>query len=101
MSVNEGAGCYTTLVSWVAPQATFIVRGNYSVRYKRTKGGGGYTTVHSSTTSVTLEDITANAEYDVSVAYISSAGDMGIFTEPNQFILLGDFCTTVTCHVQS
>ena len=99
MSVSEGAGCYTTVVSWSAPQATCAEIGSYSVRYKLKTGGDGYTTVYSSTTSVTLQDITANAEYDVSVASISSTGHMGIFTEAKQFMLLGDFC--IHSYVQS
>ena len=75
-------------VSWVAPQARCgVAIATYSVRYQQRKGGGSYTTVSSPTTSVTLQRITANSDYDVSVAAISSGGDMGIFTEAIQFEL--------------
>ena len=65
---------------------------NYSVRYQLRNSSGNYTTVQSSTTSVTLQGLTANAEYIVSVAAITSAGGMSSFTEATQFELLGDFC---------
>ena len=95
VSVKDGAGCYSSVVSWVAPQARCgVAIATYSVRYQQRKGGGGsYTTVSSPTTSVTLQRITANSDYDVSVAAISSGGDMGIFTEAIQFELQGDICT--------
>ena len=96
VSVKDGAGCYSSVVSWVAPQARCgVAIATYSVRYQQRKGGGGggYTTVSSPTTSVTLQRITANSDYDVSVAAISSSGDMGIFTKAIQFELQGDICT--------
>ena len=95
VSVKDGAGCYSSVVSWVAPQARCgVAIATYSVRYQQRKGGGGgYTTVSSPTTSATLQRITANSDYDVSVAAISSSGDMGIFTEAIQFELQGDICT--------
>ena len=65
---------------------------NYSVRYQLRNSNGNYTTVQSSTTSVTLQGLTANAEYIVSVAALTSAGGMSSFTEATQFELLGDFC---------
>ena len=96
VSVKDGAGCYSSVVSWVAPQARCgVAIATYSVRYQQRKGGGGggYTTVPSPTTSVTLQRITANSDYDVSVAAISSSGNMGIFTKAIQFELQGDICT--------
>ena len=69
-----------------------VVVGNYSVRYQLRSSGGGYTTVFTPSTSVTLQGITANTKYDVSVAAISSAGDVGPFTEATQFELQGDLC---------
>ena len=66
-----------------------VVIGNYSVRYRLKNGGGNYTTVHSPTTSVTLQGLVPNTEYTVAVAAINSAGDIGSFTEPTQFDLQG------------
>ena len=80
------------MVSWVAPQPVCgVVVGNYSVRYQL-RSSGGYTTVYSPSTSVTLRGLVPNTEYDVSVAAISSAGEMSAFTATNQFELLGDLC---------
>ena len=45
--------------------------------------------MYTSGTSVTLEGITANVPYDVSVAAISS--QLGEFTEAFQFVLQGEF----------
>ena len=89
--MEDGAGCYISVVSWVAPQPVCgVVVGNYSVRYQLRNRGGGYTTVYTPSTSVTLQGIAANIEYDVSVAAISSAGDVSAFTEATQFELQGD-----------
>ena len=93
VSVEDGAECYTSVVSWVAPQPRCgVVVGNYSVRYQQRNRGGGYTTVNTSSTSVTLRGLTPNAEYTVSVAAINSAGEMSSFTEAAQFELQGDLC---------
>lgn len=67
-----------------------VVIGNYSVTYQQRNGGSGNTTVYSSNTSVTLQDIIPNAEYDVSVASISSDGDIGLFSNKTLFELQGD-----------
>ena len=84
------------MVSWVAPQPVCgVVAGNYSVRYQLRNRGGGYTTVFTPNTSVTLQGITANAEYDVSVAAISSAGELNAFPKATQFELQGDLCRSV------
>ena len=93
VSVEDGAECYTSVVSWVAQQPRCgVVVGNYSVRYQQRNHGGGYTTVNTSSTSVTLQGLTPNAEYTVSVAAINSAGEMSTFTEATQFELQGDLC---------
>ena len=85
----DGSECYTSVVSWVSPLSKCnVVIGNYSVRHRQRNGGGGYTTVYTDGTSVTLEGITANVEYDVSVAAISS--QMSEYTETFQFELQGD-----------
>ena len=91
VSVVDGSECYTSVVSWVAPQSKCnVVIGNYSVRYRQRNDGGGYTTVFTDGTSVTLEGITANVEYDVFVAAISS--NLGAFSEAFQFELQGELC---------
>ena len=46
VSVKDGAGCYSSVVSWVAPQARCgVAIATYSVRYQQRKSGAGYTTV--------------------------------------------------------
>ena len=92
VSVEDGAGCYTSVVSWTPQPVCGVVVGNYSVRYQLRSSGGGYTTVFTPSTSVTLQGITANTEYDVSVAAISSAGDVSAFTGATQFELQGALC---------
>ena len=87
----DGTGCYTSVVSWAPPQTMCnIVIGNYSVRYQLNDSVGATTTVYSSSTSVTLQDLVPSAEYTVSVAAINSAGVMSDFTEPIKFELQGD-----------
>ena len=77
-------------MSWTAPQSMCgVVIGNYSVRYRLKNGGGNYITVHSPTTSVTLEHLVPYTEYIVSVAAINSAGDIGSFTGSVEFDLQG------------
>ena len=89
--VEDGVGCYTSVVSWTAPQSRCgVVIGNYSVKYQLKNGGDNYTTMYTDETSVTLENITANAAYDVAVAAISS--QIGQFTEALQFVLQGTLC---------
>ena len=91
VTVVDGVGCYTSVVSWTAPQSRCgVVIGNYSVRYRLKNGGGNYTTMYTDETSVTLENITANAAYGVAVAAISS--QIGQFTEALQFVLQGTLC---------
>ena len=77
----------SALVSWDATQSRMcdIVIGNYSVRYQLRDGTGGTITVYSSNTSVTLQDLVPNAEYDVSVAAINSIGNMSAFSPMVQF----------------
>ena len=53
---------------------------NYSVRYQLTSGTGGSATVYSPSTSVTLQGLAPNAEYNVSVAGINSCGGTSTFT---------------------
>ena len=74
-----------------------VVIGNYSVRYRLRNSGGGYTTVFTPSTSVTLQGIVPNTEYDVSVAAVNSAGEMSAFTEKVQFELQGDLWMFKCC----
>ena len=62
--------------------------------------GGGYSTVYSPSTSVTLQDIVPNTEYNVSVAAINSAGEMSVYTETVQFELQGDLWLFKCCGSQ-
>ena len=97
VTVEDGVECYTSVVSWTAPQSRCgVVIGNYSVRYRLKNGGGNYTTMYTDGISVTLENITPNAAYDVSVAAISSR--IGQFTEALQFELQGTLCILILCH---
>ena len=77
----------SALVSWDATQSLMcdVVIGNYSVRYRLRNGAGASTTVYSSNTSVTLQDLVPNAEYTVSVAAINSIGNMSGFSAMVQF----------------
>ena len=80
-------GSDTAVVSCESQQSLMcdVVIGNYSVRYRLRFGTGGYTTVYSSSTSVTLRDLVPNAEYDVSVAAINNIGNMSAFSATFQF----------------
>ena len=81
------------MVSWVAPQPVCgVVVGNYSVRFRLRISGGGNTTVNTSSTSVTLQDLVPNAEYTVEVAAINSNAVLSTFTEAIQFELQGELC---------
>ena len=98
VSVDDGADCYTSVVSWIAPQPVCnVVIGNYSVRYQLRNGTGDYTTVYSPGTSVTLQDIVPDNEYTVSVAAISPTNELGTYTETYQFELQGDLCMFKCC----
>ena len=77
----EANGCNSANVSWPPTQLRVCdatIEG-YSVRYQQS-GTGGYSTVNTSSTSVTLQDLVPNAEYTVSVAAINSAGSMSAFS---------------------
>ena len=79
----EANGCSSAIVSWNPTQprmcdVTILIVG-YSVRYQLS-GTGGYTTVNTSSTSVTLQDVAPNLEYIVSVAAITSIGNLTTYT---------------------
>ena len=77
----------TAVVSWTASQSRMcdVAIVNYSVKYKLNVTGG-YTTVNTSSTRVTLQCLAScNAEYSVSVAAINSVGDMSEFSAVTRF----------------
>ena len=77
----EANGCNSANVAWTPTQLRVCdatIEG-YSVRYQLS-GTGGYSTVNTSSTSVTLQDLVPNAEYTVSVTTITSVGSMSAFS---------------------
>ena len=78
---------YTAVVSWTASQSRMcdVVVGNYSVKYQLSNATGGYTTVYTPNTSVSLQDLVPNADYLVSVAAINSNGNMSNFSANTLF----------------
>ena len=77
----------TAVVSWTASQSRIcdVVIVNYSVKYELNVTGG-YTTVNTSSTIVTLQCLAScNAEYSVSVATINSIGNMSAFSAVTKF----------------
>ena len=80
-------GSDTAEVSWNPSMSRMcdVVIENYNVRYRLNSGAGGYTTVNTSSTSVTLQGLVANAEYTVEVAAVNSNGDMSSFSNVTQF----------------
>ena len=90
MSVDV-TGCDSAVVTWMASMSMFDTTiGNYSVRYQLRSGSDGLTTLHVSSTSVTLQGLAPNAEYDVSVAGINSCGGTSTFAM-TQFNLQGTY----------
>ena len=80
-------GSDTAVVSWTPSISRMcdVVIGNYNVRYQLNNSNGAYTTVNTSSTSVTLQDLVPNAEYTVKVAGINSNGQMSPFSALLQF----------------
>ena len=74
-------------VSWNAQQSMQcdVVIGNYSVRYQRrdgyTAGYTSYTTVYTNETKQTLQDVAPGTNYRVSVASITSNGEMSAYSD--------------------
>ena len=62
---------------------------NYSVMYQW-RSGLGLNTVYSQNAMITLDDLTPNADYNVSVAGINSCGGTSAFTTPFTFVLEGN-----------
>ena len=80
-------GIDTVVVSWNPSVSRMcdVLIGNYSVRYQLSSGCSVYTSVYTSNTRVTLQDLVPYAEYNVSVAAINSNGDMSTFSALAQF----------------
>ena len=85
-----GTECNTADVSWSPSTVNYsAVIGNYSVRYQLRGSSGSYTTVYSTTTSITLRGLDPSAEYDVEVAAIDLCGRMSGFSEMARLDLQG------------
>ena len=91
VSVVAGTECGTADVSWSPSQVNYNAAiGNYSVRYRLRSSTGGYTTVYSSSTSVTLRGLDSSMEYTVEVAAVDSCGRMSGFSMVTQLDLQGN-----------
>ena len=91
VSVVPGTECGTADVSWSPSQVNYnAVIGNYSVRYRQRSRTGGYTTVYSSNTSVTLRGLDPSVEYSVEVAAIDLCGRMSGLSMVAQLNLQGN-----------
>ena len=86
-----GVVCNTSNVSWSPSQVIYnSMIGNYSVRYQLRGSSGGYTTVYSSNTNLTLRGLDPSAEYDVEVAAIDLCGRISGFSMVAQLNLQGN-----------
>jgi len=77
-------GDESVVVSWDAQQSMQcdVVTGNYSVRYQRRNGcTAGYTAVYTSETKITLQELEPGTNYRVSVASITSNGEMSAYSD--------------------
>ena len=89
----EANGCDSANMSWT-PMCTQLrmcgvtIEG-YSVRY-HLSGTGAYTTVNTSSTSVTLQDLVPNAEYTMDVAAITSVGGMSAHSAETMLSITGN-----------
>ena len=77
----------TAVVLWTTSHTMVcdIAIGNYSVKYQLWNSTGDYTTVYTSSTSITLHGLMPNTTYTVSVAAISSVGNISEFSNTTQF----------------
>ena len=85
-------GCDSAEVTWRAPNSRVCdgVVSGYNVRYRLSNSTGDYTSVNTSGTSVTLNDLTPNEEYTVEVAIITSVGGIGSYSPVAQFNTTGN-----------
>ena len=85
-----GTECNTSDVSWNSSTVNYnAMIANYSVRYQLRESSGDYTTVFSTTASVTLMGLDPSAEYDVEVAAIDLCRRMSKFSDVAQLNLKG------------
>ena len=85
-----GTECNTADVSWSPSTVNYsAVIGNYSVRYRLRGSSGGYTTVYSLTTSITLRGLDPSEVYEVEVAAIDLCGRMSGYSDVTQLNLQG------------
>ena len=86
---TDVTGSSTVEVSWNPSSSGMcdVLLTGYSIRYRLSGSTGDYTTVNTSgsTTSVTLQDLAPNEEYDVEVAAIFSNGAISHFCAVVQF----------------
>ena len=90
--VAEATECNSATVTWSAPTST-VCDGisSYSLRYRLNGSTVDYTTLNTSNTNVTLQDLLPNAEYTVEVAVITSVGDIGLYSAVARLHVTGEF----------
>ena len=95
----EANGCSSAIVAWTpTPSRICDVRiEGYSVRYQLNSSTGGYTTVNTSSASVTLQDLVPNAGYTMDVAAIYSNGEMSTYSAETSLIITGNTYTQGLC----
>ena len=79
-TVVTGSG--TVEVSWspsLSGMCDVLFAEGYSIRYRLSNSTGDYTTVNTSSTHVTLQNLAPSTQYDVEVAAINSKGAISIF----------------------
>ena len=82
-------GSDTVVVSWnpsSSGMCDVLSADEYSIRYHLSCSTGGYATVNTSSTSVTLQNLAPNSQYDVEVAAINSNGAISDFSTVAQFM---------------
>ena len=78
-------GTDSVMVSWSASLSKCGVITNYSVTYQLTSGTGPTTTAYTTQTSIILQDLTPNGEYNVMVSAINSMGVMSEMSSATPF----------------
>ena len=82
-------GSDTVAVSWnpySSAKCDVVFANKYSTRYQLSCSTGGYATVNTSSTSVTLRNLAPNSQYDVEVAAVNSNGAISDFSTVVQFM---------------
>ena len=78
-------GTDSVMVFWTASLSRCGGITNYSVTYQLTSGTGPTTTVFTTQTSVTLQGLIPNGEYNVMVSATNSMGDMSVMSSATPF----------------